>query len=123
VAKVTINGEVFSWDPARKPLSEALAIEAGLKCRYVDYETDLAAGSARALAGFIWLVWRRNGRDVPLEDILSGGVDVDLDGLGIEDDTSEDGAGPTTPPPGRSPTTGTGTSASSRKSSTSARGK
>jgi len=105
VAKVTINGEVFSWDPARKPLSEALAIEAGLKCRYVDYETDLAAGSARALAGFIWLVWRRNGRDVPLED------------------TSEDGAGPTTPPPGRSPTTGTGTSASSRKSSTSARGK
>jgi hypothetical protein len=116
VAKVTINGEVFAWDPARKPLSEALAIENGLKCRYADWEADLQAGSARALAGFIWLVWRRNGRDEDLAEILSGGTEVDLDGLSIEDDAEE--AGPTTPAPGRSPTTGTGTSASSRKSST-----
>jgi hypothetical protein len=115
VAKVTINGEVFRWDPARKPLSEALAIEDGLKCKYADYETGLQGGSARSLAGFIWLVWRRNGRDVPLADILSGDVEVDLDGLSIEDDGDE--AGPTSPSPGRSATTGTGTSASSRKSS------
>jgi hypothetical protein len=116
MAKVTINGEVFSWDVSRKPLSEALAIENGLQCRYADWEADLQAGSARALAGYVWLVWRRNGKDVPLEDILSGAIEVDLEGLNIESDGEE--AGPTVPPPARSPTTGTGTSASSRKSST-----
>jgi len=116
VAKVTINGEVFAWDPSRKPLSEALAIETGMKCRYADWEADLQAGSARALAGFIWLVWRRAGRETDLQAILAGDVEIDLDGLSIEGD--DDGAGPTSPDPGRSPTTGTGTSASSRKSST-----
>jgi len=121
VAKVTINGEVFSWDPARKPLSEALAIEAGLKCRYVDYETDLAAGSARALAGFIWLVWRRNGRDVPLADILSGAVDIDLGDLDIEAEEGE--ADPTNPIPPVSGTTAASTSASSPRSSASVPGR
>jgi len=114
VAKVTINGEVFEWDPSRKPLSEALAIENGLKCRYADWEADLQAGSARALAGFIWLVWRRNGRDADLQAMLAGDVDIDLDGLSIEADEGE--GDPTSPPPALSPTTGRGISASSRKS-------
>ena len=107
MTKVTVNGEVFEWDPARKPMSEALALEGALKCRYVDWENDLAAGSARALAGFIWLVWRRNGRDVPVEDILSGAVEIDLNGVRIESDGDE--ADPTSLPPEPSPTTATGT--------------
>ena len=107
MAKVTINGEVFAWDNSRKPMSEALALENGLKCRYVDWETDLQAGSARALAGFVWLVWKRNGRDVPLDDILSGAVEIDLGGLNIEPDGDE--TGPTSLPPEPSPTTGAGT--------------
>ena len=107
MAKVTINGEVFAWDTARKPMSEALALENALKCRYVDWESDLQAGSARALAGFVWLVWKRNGKDVPLEDILSGAVEIDLGELSIEPDGDE--TGPTSPPPGRSATTGTST--------------
>lgn len=115
MAKVTINGEVFAWDGSRQPMSEALAIEDGLKCRYVDWESDLNAGSARALAGFIWLVWRRNGKDVPLEDILSGKVEIDLAETRVEADEDEP-PGPTSPPPEPSPTTGTSTSASSRKS-------
>jgi hypothetical protein len=107
MAKVTINGEVFAWDASRKPMSEALAIENGLKCRYVDWEADLQAGSARALAGFVWLVWRRDGRDVDLARILDGEIEIDLNGLSIEPDGDE--TGPTSPPPEPSPTTGSGT--------------
>lgn len=121
MAKVTINGEVFQWDPTRKPLSEALALEDALKCRYADWEADLQAGSARAIAGFVWMVWRRNGRDVPIGDILSGATDVELDGFNIEDADGE--ADPTSQAPEPSPTTNTSTSARSPKSSTSARGK
>ena len=109
MAKVTVGGEVYSFDPAYKPMSEALM-----------------AGSARSLAGFVWLVWKRNGRDVPLADILSGAVDVDLNTLEIEggDDEAEAGeVGPTTPTPEASSTTAAVTSASSRKSSGSSPGR
>jgi hypothetical protein len=118
--KVTINGEVFGWDNTSKPLAEALALEEALHCRYVDWETDLRAGSARAVAGFVWLVWRRNGRDVPFADIVSGATEVDLGTLDITDDGE---AGPTSSALEASPATGGGTSASSPKSSTSAPGK
>jgi hypothetical protein len=107
VAKVTVNGEVFDFDLTRKPMSEALALEQGLKCRYADWETDLQGGSARALAGFVWLVWRRDGRDIPLADILSGKVEIDLAGLDIEADEGE--TGPTSPPPAPSRKTATNT--------------
>jgi hypothetical protein len=125
VAKVTINGEVFDFDLSRKPLSEALAIENALKIPYAQYEEGLRAGSARSVAAFIWLVWRRDGRDVPLADILSGTVDVDLDTLEMDagDDAGDEGsAGPTTPTPPPSSTTAAGTSARSRKSSRSVPG-
>lgn len=114
MAKVTINGEVFGFDTSHKPMSEALALEQALKCRYADWETDLQAGSARAMCGFIWLVWRRDGRDVPLEDILDGKVEIDLGSLSIEADEGE--ADPTSQPPGLSSTTGNGTSPRSANS-------
>jgi len=123
--KVTINGEVFGFDPVRKPMAEALAIENALKMPYAKYEEGLREGSARSVAGFIWLVWRRNGRDVPLADILSGTVPIDLNDLEIEPEEGETGegeAGPTTPTPAASPSTDGATSARSRKSSTSAPG-
>lgn len=108
MAKVTINGEVFEWDASRKPMSEALALEEGLKCRYVDWETDLQAGSARAMCGFIWLVWHRAGRDVPLEDILAGKVEIDLNELSVEPD-GEGEEDPTSLPPEPSGSTVTAT--------------
>jgi hypothetical protein len=130
VAKVTISGEVFQWDMTRKPMSEALAIEHGLNCRYADWETDMQAGSARALCGFIWLVWRRDGRDTKLADILSGEVDVDLSDFAIElepgepgyEDQEGDGPGPISPAPDPSSSTGGNISARSPKSSASGRG-
>jgi hypothetical protein len=115
VAKVTINGETFDFEQTRRPLLEALTIEDNLKCRYADWETDLQAGSAKALCGFIWMVWARDGRDVSLEDILSGKVEVNLAEVNIEPDEGD--ADPTSPPPVPSSTTAAATSARSRKSS------
>jgi hypothetical protein len=115
MAKVTINGEMFDFDQTKRPMLEALTIEHELKMRYADWETELQGGSARALCGFIWMVWHRDGRDVPLEDILSGKADVNLADVNIESDEGE--ADPTSPPPDPSPTTTASTPARSRKSS------
>jgi hypothetical protein len=123
VAKVTINGEVFEFDPVRKPLAEALAVEKALGIPYAKYEEGLRDGSARSAAAFIWLVWRRNGKDVPLADILAGAVDVDLETLDMQDDEGEGETGPTTPPPAASSTPAAVTSARSPKSSGSSPGK
>src|SRR5882762_8749066 len=114
MAKVTINGEKFDFDISRKPMSEALALEEGLKCTYAKWEADMKAGSARAMCGFIWLVWRRDGRDVKLADMLSGAVDFDVADLDIG--PGEGDADPTTPPPEASSTTAANTSGRSAKS-------
>lgn len=121
MAKVTINGEVFGWDPSRRPMLEALTIESGLKRTYAQWEEDMKAGSAHALCGFIWMVWHRDGRDISLADILSGEVEVDLAGLNIEYEEGE--ADPTSPPPDPSSTTAVSTPARSPRSSASGRGK
>jgi hypothetical protein len=113
VAKVRINGEFFEFDSSHKPMAEALELEKALKVTYGQWESDLAAGSARAVAGLIWLVWRRNGREVPFEDIVSGAVEVNLADFGTEEEVPD----PTTAPAdrGASPTTGAGTSRRSAK--------
>jgi len=120
MAKVTVNGEIFDFDQSRRPMLEALTIEGELKMRYADWETELQGGSVRALCGFIWMVWHRDGRDVPLADILSGKAEVNLAEVNIEADEGD--ADPTGPPPGPSPTTAASTPARSRKSSGSGRG-
>ena len=122
MAKVRINGEFYEFDFSRQPLAEMLALEAALKTSYGQWVNDRQAGTARALAGLIWLVWRRNGRDVDFADIESGEIPVDLADFDIEDDEAPD---PTTAPStrGASPGTGGSTSARSRKSSASAPGK
>lgn len=78
MAKIRINGESFDFDQSHHPMSEALAIEQATGLRYVDWETELGAGSMKAMCAFVWLVWRRDGRDVPLDDIVSGKVEIDL---------------------------------------------
>ena len=75
--KITVNGEAFDIDLAHVPMSDALAIEREWKRRYAEWEGELYAGSAEAVAVLVWLLWRRDGREVPLEGILSGEVDFD----------------------------------------------
>lgn len=113
MAKIRINGETFDFDSARKPMSEALAIENALGMRYADWETELAAGSMKAMCGFVWLVWRRDGRDVALGDILSGDVEIDLKELleSLAEAAGDPTDGANSAPDG-TPGTATGTSGS-----------
>ena len=105
MAKIFINGETFDFDRSKKPLSEMLALEKALGIPYGEWETLLAAGSARALAGFCWLVWRRDGRDVAFADIEDGTVEIDLNTFDVEQDPEpgEQEADPTPPGPGSGP--------------------
>jgi hypothetical protein len=118
-------------------LSEALAIEKAWGRRYSEFQHELAAGSAEAWAVLAWAVWRRNGREVPLQDILDGKVDYDhtemvrsVNVAAAEEaqaakDAAEgptSGASPLTGPDGTA-TTSAATSVRSRPSSGSAPGK
>jgi len=103
MVKVTIRGEVYSFDNERYPLAEAIELERGTGMPFgVWRTTGLATGSSVALAGFAWLVLKRNGQKVPLEDIMSGRYELDTGDISVEEEgDGDDAAGPT--PPGSSP--------------------
>lgn len=132
--KVKLAGEWFDYDGSKCPVSEALAIEKVYQRRYAEWQTDLAAGSAKAMCVLAWVIWRRDGRAVPFDDILDGTADFDLNEmisslaesaeaeLAAQADADEEaaaGANPTppAPAPGGTATTAPGTSGSSRKPS------
>jgi hypothetical protein len=127
--KVTINGEAFEWDGTKAPMSEALAIEEVYKRRYAEWQDDLNAGSAKAFCVLAWLIWRRDGRDVPFDDILSGKVDFDFQEMltSMAEAVAAEAAPAADPTPSSDPAgtpgTGTSTSASSPSGSGSPRGK
>jgi hypothetical protein len=95
--KVTIKGEVFSFDNERYPVSEAIALEGKLGMPFHAWKTALASGSVKALAGFVWLVLKRNGRDTAWEDIVSGAYDLAENDVEIEQEGGEDPTGPPSP--------------------------
>jgi hypothetical protein len=129
VTKIVIGGETFDYDGQKQPMSEALAIEEVYGRRYAEWQQDLTAGSAKAYCVLAWLVWRREGRDVPFADIIAGKVDFDLGemlkSIFPEPETeAEAEADPTvSSDPDGTPGTGTSTSASSPSGSGSGRGK
>jgi hypothetical protein len=99
--KVILDGQAYEFDGTRKPMSEALALERAWGRRYAEWESELAAGSAEALCVLAWVIWRRDGRDVKLEDILDGTVDFDFGefvaSLAEAGEAAQEAAGPTTP--------------------------
>ena len=128
--KITIAGTVYEYDGTKTPMSEALAIEGVYKRRYAEWQEDLSAGSAKAMCVLAWVILRRDGTDVPFDDILSGTFDFDLNEMltsmaaAAEAEQAEAPTDPTvSPAPAGTPGTGTGTSPSSPASSTSARGR
>lgn len=138
MSKIRVNDETFDFDFDHRPMSEALALEhaykaAGEPMRYGQWEQEIAAGSAAAFCGLIWLVWRRDGREASLKDILSGETEVEFGAFlqSVYESAEEEQAAqqdPTNPGPARSvpdgtPGTRNATRSSSRKSSTSAPGK
>ena len=95
--KVTIKGEVFSFDNERYPISEAIELESKLGMPFHAWKTALASGSVKALAAFVWLVLRRNGRDTSWEDIVSGAYDLAENDVEIEEEGGEDPTGAPSP--------------------------
>jgi hypothetical protein len=114
MARIGINGEFFEFDRNHKPMSEMLALEEATGLAYGEWEAGLDKGSARSLAALAWLVWKRDGRDVPFADVVSGAVELNLGSFTIEADGEP--PGPTEATPEASRSTGRATSASSRKS-------
>lgn len=76
--KVTLDGQAYEYDASKAPMSEALWIEEVYQRRYVEWQSDLQAGSAKAMCVLACLIWRRDGRDVPFADVIGGKVDFDL---------------------------------------------
>jgi hypothetical protein len=97
--KVTVKGEVFSFDNENYPLPEAIELEEKLGMPFAEWERGLYRGSAKAMTGLAWLAMKRDGRDVKLEDILSGAWPEG--GLGVGDLRAdpEGGVGPDPTPP------------------------
>lgn len=89
IRKISIRGEVFPFDDERHSLAEAIALEEGLGMNYVQWFEGLGKGSAKALAGQVWLILHRAGKDVTLADILSGAYEVDLEDITAEPDPTE----------------------------------
>jgi len=100
--KVTIKGEVFPFDNERYPVSEAIELESKLGMPFHAWKTALASGSVKALAGFVWLVLKRNGHAVPWEDIVSGAYDLAENDVEIEEEGGEDPTEVPSPKPGGS---------------------
>jgi hypothetical protein len=131
--KITINGEEFAYDFdfSHMPMSEALAIEKVANRRYVEWEMAFTGGGAEAMAVFACLVWSRDGRDVKVEDVLSGKVDFDFSEayssviagiVAARQEAMAAAANPTSPAepltvPAGTPSTPSGTRASSPRSS------
>jgi hypothetical protein len=116
MTKVRVNGEFFEWDPDNKPMAEMLALEKALDTTYGEWLDGLVKFSARSLAGLIWLLWRRAGRDVPFADIESGAVGINVAEVTFEGGEEEPGPTPAPAARGASSSTGTATSARSAKS-------
>jgi hypothetical protein len=116
VSKIQINGEYFEFDRNHKPMAEMLALEEATGLAYGEWENGLDKGQARSLAALAWLVWKRDGRDVKFEDIISGAVEFNLGTLAIEPDEPPGPTVTTAEPPEASAMIGRGTSGRSAKS-------
>lgn len=88
MAKVTIDGQVFDYDPTRMLNTEAIALQKVTGMRMQEWSSALTEGDAFALTGLAWLLWRRAGREVSFDE-----VEFDIGSLELEDD--EPAADPT----------------------------
>lgn len=79
--KITIDGQVYDYDPARMLNTEAIGLQKVTGMRMAEWTTALQEGDAFALTGLVWLLWRRNGREVSFDD-----VEFDIGALDLEDD-------------------------------------
>jgi len=81
MAKVTVDGEVFDYDATRLLNTEAIALQKVTGMNTQAWMKALTEGDAYALTGLVWLLYRRNGRDVSFDD-----VEFDIGSLELADD-------------------------------------
>jgi hypothetical protein len=81
VAKVTIDGQVFDYDPTRMMNTEAIALQKVTGMRMREWTKSLTEGDAFALTGLVWLLWRRAGREVAFDE-----VEFDIGSISLEED-------------------------------------
>lgn len=93
--KISVDGEVYEFDTNRILNTEAIALQKVTGMTVAEWGKACDAGDAYALTAMVWLVWRRNGRDVPFDD-----VEFDLNSLEAKDDEVPD---PGTPTPAADP--------------------
>lgn len=95
--KITIEGQVFEYDPNRMLNTEAIALQKVTGMKMADWAKALAEGDVFAVTGLVWLMYRREGRDVRFDE-----VEFDLGTMEIEEDEDEvpkEPVGPTEPVP------------------------
>lgn len=78
--KVWINEELFA-DEGETGLVDAVALEEATGMTYARWQVALNEGSAKALAAYAWLLWRRAGKQVAFADVLDGTVPLNLEGM------------------------------------------
>lgn len=81
MAKVTIDGQVYNYDPNRMLNTEAIALQKVTGLRMNEWGDALKEGDAFALTGLVWLLWRRDGREVPFDM-----VEFDIGSISLEED-------------------------------------
>lgn len=79
--KITVDGQVYEYDAAKMLNTEAIALQKVTGMRVAEWTKALQEGDAYAMTGLVWLLFRRNDRDVAFDD-----VEFDIGALEIEDD-------------------------------------
>lgn len=82
--KITIDGQGYDYDPSRLLNTEAIALQKVTGLRISEWTQQMQQGDAYALTGLVWLLWRRNGREVAFDD-----VEFDMGSIDIQDDEAE----------------------------------
>ncbi len=87
MAKVTIDGQVFDYNPDRMLNTEAIALQKVTGMRMQEWSSALTEGDAYALTGLVWLLYRREGREVPFDE-----VEFDIGSISLEEDAGPEAA-------------------------------
>ena len=88
--KVTVDGQVYDYDPSKMLNTEAIALQKVTGMRMAEWTTALTQGDAYALTGLVWLLWRRNGREVAFDE-----VEFDIGSIDLTDDEEPEPEVPT----------------------------
>lgn len=97
--KITVEGQVYDYDPSKMLNTEAIALQKVTGMRVPEWTKALTEGDAYALTGLVWLVWRRDGREVAFDEVVFDVGSLDLQDDEVPDEPDAEPVGPTDPAP------------------------